>query len=119
MKLGGCGEVVNTPDCGSGTRGFETLQSPHLIQYFLLGRSQVGKARDFDSRTRWFESSRPSHYHDPLAQSVEHLTFNQGVPRSSRGWITTCGSGGIGRRTRLRIWRFTAWGFKSLLPHHL
>ena len=24
----------------------------------------------------------------PLAQSVEHLTFNQGVPRSSRGWIT-------------------------------
>ena len=25
---------------------------------------------------------------DSLAQSVEHLTFNQGVPRSSRGWIT-------------------------------
>ena len=29
------------------------------------------------------------------------------------------GSGGIGRRTRLRIWRLTAWGFKSLLPHQL
>ena len=28
---------------------------------------------------------------DPLAQSVEHLTFNQGVPRSSRGWITIYG----------------------------
>ena len=27
-----------------------------------LGRSQVGKARDFDSRMRWFESSRPSHF---------------------------------------------------------
>ena len=26
----------------------------------FLGRSQVGKARDFDSRMRWFESSRPS-----------------------------------------------------------
>ena len=26
-----------------------------------LGRRQVGKARDFDSRMRWFESSRPSH----------------------------------------------------------
>ena len=26
-----------------------------------------------------------------LAQSVEHLTFNQGVPRSSRGWITNYG----------------------------
>ena len=30
-------------------------------------------------------------YCDPLAQSVEHLTFNQGVPRSSRGWITIYG----------------------------
>ena len=24
----------------------------------------------------------------PLAQVVEHLTFNQVVPRSSRGWLT-------------------------------
>ena len=24
----------------------------------------------------------------PLAQVVEHLTFNQVVPRSSRGWFT-------------------------------
>ena len=31
---------------------------------------------------------RPKAPFDPLAQSVEHLTFNQGVPRSSRGWIT-------------------------------
>ena len=28
---------------------------------------------------------------EPLAQSVEHLTFNQGVPRSSRGWLTSFG----------------------------
>ena len=28
-----------------------------------------------------------------------------------------CGCGGIGRRTRFRIWRLTAWGFKSLHPH--
>ena len=26
---------------------------------------------------------------DSLAQLVEHLTFNQGVPSSSLGWITT------------------------------
>ena len=25
---------------------------------------------------------------DPLAQSAEHLTFNQGVRRSNRRWIT-------------------------------
>ena len=30
----------------------------------------------------------PANFYGPLAQSVEHLTFNQGVPRSSRGWIT-------------------------------
>jgi hypothetical protein len=29
-----------------------------------------------------------------------------------------CGCGGIGRRTRLRIWRRKAWGFDSLHPHH-
>jgi hypothetical protein len=53
----------------------------------LMGHSQVGKARDFDSRMRWFESSCPSQV-DSLAQLVEHLTFNQGVPGSNPGWIT-------------------------------
>ena len=61
--------------------------SSHPINFILLGRSQVGKAPDFDSGMRWFESSRPSHY-DPLAQSVEHLTFNQGVVGSSPTWVT-------------------------------
>ena len=51
------------------------------------GIAKSVKARDFDSRMRWFESSRPSH-DDSLAQLVEHLTFNQGVPGSSPGWIT-------------------------------
>jgi hypothetical protein len=46
---------------------------------------------------------------DSLAQLVEHLTFNQGVPGSNPGWITNffypkCGCGGTGRRARLRIW---------------
>ncbi len=58
MKNGGYGEAVNTPDCGSGTRGFDPHYPPHL--FFILGHSQVGKARDFDSRMRWFESSCPS-----------------------------------------------------------
>ena len=26
--------------------------------------------------------------YDPLAQLVEHLTFNQGVPSSNLGWVT-------------------------------
>lgn len=28
---GGCGEVVNTSDCGSDIRGFDSPQSPHLL----------------------------------------------------------------------------------------
>ena len=29
MSYGGIGEVVNTPDCGSGMRGFDPHISPH------------------------------------------------------------------------------------------
>ena len=55
------------------------------------GASPSGKARDFDSRIRRFESYRPSQFlfwSDPLAQSVEHLTFNQGVRGSNPRWVT-------------------------------
>ena len=64
------------------------VRSPNLI----LGISQVGKAHDFDSCMRRFESCIPSQiiyaYYDSLAQLVEHLTLNQGVPGSSPGWVT-------------------------------
>ena len=52
-----------------------------------MGYSQVGKAADFDSVMRRFESCYPSQ-HDPLAQSAEHLTFNQGVRSSNLRWVT-------------------------------
>ena len=52
------------------------------------GVSPSGKARDFDSRIRRFESCHPSQNCGPLAQMVEHLTFNQGVPGSNPGWTT-------------------------------
>lgn len=38
--------MANAPDCGSGIRGFNPLQSPHK-----LGYSQEVKASDFDSDT--------------------------------------------------------------------
>ncbi len=34
------------------------------------------------------KTNKTKYYHDPLAQLVEHLTFNQGVGRSSRPWVT-------------------------------
>ena len=56
----------------------------------MLGCRQVGKAPDFDSGISLVrvQPAQPLYY-DLLAQSVEHLTFNQGVPRSNRGWVTT------------------------------
>ena len=56
------------------------------------GVSPSGKAQDFDSCMRRFKSCHPSHIafekakkFGLLAQLVEHLTFNQGVPGSSPG----------------------------------
>ena len=48
--------------------------------------SPSGKAPDFDSGIRRFESCHPSH--DPLAQSAEHLPFKQGVRSSNLRWVT-------------------------------
>ena len=55
--------------------GFESLCAHH----FILGISQVGKAHDFDSCMRRFESCIPSHINDSLAQSVEQGTENPRV----------------------------------------
>ena len=63
---------------------------------FSIGASPSGKARDFDSLTRWFESSRPSHFFpraprerpDPVAQSAEQLPFKQWVRGSNPRRVT-------------------------------
>ena len=52
----------------------------------IMGCSQVGKAPDFDSGMRRFESCHPSQY-DPLAQAAEDLRFKQDVWSSSLRWI--------------------------------
>ena len=68
---------------------------------FHTGVSPSGKARDFDSLIRWFESSRPSqanqrrrrfafkYRHDPVAQSAEQLPFKQWVRGSNPRRVTT------------------------------
>ena len=85
-------------DSDSGIRGFKSFYPSQYqkkinnkkVNNINIGVSPSGKALDFDSSTRMFESCLPSHF-DPLAQPAEHLTFNQGVPRSNRGWITIFG----------------------------
>ena len=91
--------MVRVPGCGPGGRGFESHYSPHFPK--VMGCSQAVKATDFDSVTRRSKSCHPSQF-DPLAQSVEHLTFNQGVRSSNLRWVTIwltfqgpCGRGGM------------------------
>ena len=66
-------QLVSAPDCGSGGRGFESLHPPHSflqasplaglevsLPPYNIGVSPSGKATDFDSVTRRFESCHPS-----------------------------------------------------------
>ena len=36
FEYGGCGEVANTPDCGSGIRGFDPHHPPSFLSCFLV-----------------------------------------------------------------------------------
>ena len=60
----GIAQLVSAPDCGSGGQGFESLYPPLLFSdagnlrlASYDGLSPSGKAQDFDSCIRWFESS--------------------------------------------------------------
>ena len=66
-----------------------------------IGVSPSGKATDSDSVIVGSNPATPAIFLDPLAQSVEHLTFNQGVPSSNLGWITNKSDerGHLGRPT--------------------
>ena len=116
----GVAQLVSAPDCGSGGRGFESLHPPHsFLQASPLaglkisvasniGMSPSGKATDFDSVMRRFESCHPSQS-DPLAQSAEHLPFKQGVRSSNLRWVTT---------KEDTLWRVFLFGFRSRWSLH-
>ena len=53
-----------------------------------IGMSPSGKAPDFDSGIRRFESGHPSQIYDPLAQSAEQLPFKQWVRSSNLRRVT-------------------------------
>ena len=55
---------------------------------------------------------------DPLAQLVEHMTFNHGVPRSNRGWVTNNFADVAKLADALDLGSSSKeWGFKSSHPH--
>ena len=82
----GIAQLVSAPDCGSGGPGFESLYPP-----YFLGLSPSGKAQDFDScitLVRIQLAQLITLYCGILAQSVEHLTFNQVVRGSNPRCLT-------------------------------
>ena len=56
-KMVDVAQLVNAPVCGTGDRGFESHLPPHKK---YIGPQPSGKAPDFDSGMRVFESHRPS-----------------------------------------------------------
>ena len=61
--------------------GFQFFQN----YIFMVGMAQLVSAPDCGSGGRGFESLYPPFLYGSLAQSVEHWTFNPGVPGSSPG----------------------------------
>ena len=89
------GEVakwLNAADCNSVPFGSMVRIRPSP-PFLMLGYSQAVRQQTLTLSFRWFESSYPSHFNDSLAQSVEHLTFNQRVRSSNllRVTIYLCG----------------------------
>ena len=92
---------VRVPSPTPQKRGSGSPRSPVFLS---IGASPSGKARDFDSLIRWFESSRPCQRpakpapavpyargrisYDPVAQSAEQLPFKQWVRGSNPRRVT-------------------------------
>ena len=111
FQIVGCRQVVRHWILIPTLRRFESYHPSHNRGHEeenIIGVSPSGKAQDFDSCIRRFKSCHPSqtktyivfirkqflslnkykflfNYFGLLAQPVEHLPFNQGVPGSNPG----------------------------------
>ncbi len=79
-------DAQDLKSCGNLSRaGSSPARGTTII---LCGSSSVGRASAFQAECREFDPRLPLHY-EPLAQSVEHMTFNHGVTGSIPVWLTT------------------------------
>ena len=118
----GIAQLVERQIVALKVMGSSPITHPILIK--PLGCSQVVRHETLTLASVGSNPATPANFtnlnniYGPLAQLVEHMTFNHGVPRSNRGWVTKYADvaeladaidlGSISRE----------WGFKSSHPHH-
>ena len=90
----GIAQLVSAPDCGSGGQGFESLYPPsnlmgyrQAVRHSTLTAALVGS--NPTSPARAVDENCSKNKYGALAQSVEHLTFNQVVRGSNPRCFTS------------------------------
>ncbi len=92
--MAGVAQLVRAPDCGPGGREFDSRRPPHLFFTTHWGVAKWLRHRILIPAFVGSNPATPASFWQqilvgPLAQSVEHLIFNQGVRSSSLRWTTT------------------------------
>ena len=122
----GIAQLVRVPGCGPGGRGFESHYSPHLPIPRTMGCRQAVRHQTLTLALVGSNPATPASFFDPLAQLVEHLTFNQVVRSSTLRRITIfssadadlcAGVAELADAPDLGSGARKAYGFKSLRPH--
>ena len=78
--------VVRVPARHAGSRWFKSSRKHQNKNNIFCGHNSIGRMLACQVKCYGFESRCP--LHEPLAQSAEHLTFNQGVTGSIPVWLT-------------------------------
>ena len=82
--LVGIAQLVRAPGCGPGGHEFESHYSPQYFYNFTCKTLDAYIVVCYTCKC----ALKLHNFYDPLAQQVEHLTFNQVVRSSNLRWIT-------------------------------
>ena len=101
-----CINIFNFTSYNSKIIVYKIRHGPYY--YCCIGLQPSGKATDFDSVMRWFESSQPSHFAEVVQwqnTTLPRWGSRVRIPSSAPRFLRYCRGGGTGRRTGLKILR--------------